>query len=162
MFESLKKKFSRTSEKLEEELIEEAKNEDNLQEEKGSRFSFFSFGNKKESPEETKNDKSHLWSRNKSDDEKNDESDEKAQFENDDVQKTDVLDDDKSEKKSRFWSRNKSDDESVDVQETDVLVFGVETNLQKILLMVKQQEDYFHLSEKKPYKKNILKTSYGN
>ena len=39
MFESLKKKFSRTSEKLEEELIEEAEKEDNLQEESGKRFS---------------------------------------------------------------------------------------------------------------------------
>ena len=52
MFESLKKKFSRTSEKLEEELIEEAEKEDNLQEEKGTRFSFFSFGRKKEEPKE--------------------------------------------------------------------------------------------------------------
>ena len=48
LFESLKKKFSRTSEKLEEELIEEAEAEDNLQEESGSRFSFYSFGKKKE------------------------------------------------------------------------------------------------------------------
>ncbi|WP_458403370.1 signal recognition particle-docking protein FtsY [Methanobrevibacter sp.] len=48
MFESLKKKFSRTSEKLEEELIEEAEKEDNLKEEEGTRFSFFSFGRKKE------------------------------------------------------------------------------------------------------------------
>ena len=48
MFESLKKKFSRTSEQLEEELKEEAKEEDNLQEESGKRFSFFSFGRKKE------------------------------------------------------------------------------------------------------------------
>ena len=48
MFESLKKKFSRTSEKLEEELIEEAEQENNLKEEKGTRFSFFSFGRKKE------------------------------------------------------------------------------------------------------------------
>ena len=52
MFESLKKKFSRTSEKLEEELIEEAEKEDNLQEESGTRFSFFSFGRKKEEKEE--------------------------------------------------------------------------------------------------------------
>ena len=52
MFESLKKKFSRTSEKLEEELIEEAKDEDNLKEEKGKRFSFFSFGRKNKEPEE--------------------------------------------------------------------------------------------------------------
>ena len=52
MFESLKKKFSRTSEKLEEELIEEAEQEDNLKEEKGTRFSFFSFGKKKEEEKE--------------------------------------------------------------------------------------------------------------
>ena len=54
MFESLKKKFSRTSEKLEEELIEEAEAEDNLQEESGSRFSFFSFGRKKKEEEPEK------------------------------------------------------------------------------------------------------------
>ena len=51
MFESLKKKFSRTSEKLEEELIEEAEKEDNLQEESGTRFSFFSFGRKNKEEE---------------------------------------------------------------------------------------------------------------
>ncbi|MEE0935517.1 MAG: signal recognition particle-docking protein FtsY [Methanobrevibacter sp.] len=61
MFESLKKKFSRTSEKLEEELIEEAEQEDNLKEEKGTRFSFFSFGRKKEEEkEETEEDDSNL------------------------------------------------------------------------------------------------------
>ena len=43
MFESLKKKLSRTSDKLEEEIIEEAKQEDNLQEEEGKKRSFFSF-----------------------------------------------------------------------------------------------------------------------
>ncbi len=58
MFESLKKKFSRTSEKLEEELIEEAEKEDNLQEESGKRFSFFSFGKKKE--EKPEEDESNL------------------------------------------------------------------------------------------------------
>jgi len=61
LFESLKKKFSRTSEKLEEELIEEAEQEDNLKEEKGTRFSFFSFGKKKEEEkEETEEDDSNL------------------------------------------------------------------------------------------------------
>lgn len=58
MFESLKKKFSRTSEKLEEELIEEAEKEDNLQEESGKKFSFFSFGLKKE--EKVEEDESNL------------------------------------------------------------------------------------------------------
>ena len=62
MFESLKKKFSRTSEKLEEELIEEAEAEDNLQEEKGTRFSFFSFGrkNKEKKEEEETEEESNL------------------------------------------------------------------------------------------------------
>ena len=80
MFESLKKKLSRTSDKLEEEILEEAKEEDNLQEEEGSRLSFFSFGRKKqkEKVDESKSD---------------DESEDKPQ----------------EEKKSRFWSRSKDD-----------------------------------------------------
>ena len=115
MFESLKKKFSKTSEKLEEELIEEAQAEDNLQEESGSRFSFFSFGKKDKADEEAedenllpesveaeevgdepasdeKEEKSHFWSRNK--DKDNDE-------------------DDSEEEKSRFWSRSKKDSEDI-------------------------------------------------
>ena len=60
MFESLKKKFSRTSEKLEEELIEEAEKEDNLKEESGTRFSFFSFGRKKQEEKEPEEDESNL------------------------------------------------------------------------------------------------------
>ena len=58
MFESLKKKFSRTSEKLEEELIEEGQQENNVKEESGKRFSFFSFGKKKE--EKVEEDESNL------------------------------------------------------------------------------------------------------
>ena len=80
MFESLKKKLSRTSDKLEEEILEEAKEEDNLQEEEGSRLSFFSFGRKKQ--------------KEKVDESKSgDESEDKPQ----------------EEKKSRFWSRSKDD-----------------------------------------------------
>ena len=127
MFESLKKKFSRTSEKLEEELIEEAEAEDNLQEESGSRFSFFSFGRKKEEPEEEENEnllpeaeeieaeeaveeeaqeekKSHFWSRSKDDDEE-DEAEEEVEEEP------------KEEKKSHFWSRSKDDDEEDEAEE---------------------------------------------
>ena len=115
MFESLKKKFSKTSEKLEEELIEEAQAEDNLQEESGSRFSFFSFGKKDKAEEEAedenllpesveaeevgnepasdeKEEKSHFWSRNK--DKDNDE-------------------DGSEEEKSRFWSRSKKNSEDI-------------------------------------------------
>lgn len=48
MFESLKKKFSRTSDKLEEELKEEAKEENNISDEdpQEKKNSFFSFANK--------------------------------------------------------------------------------------------------------------------
>jgi len=123
LFESLKKKFSRTSEKLEEELIEEAEAEDNLQEESGSKFSFFSFGRKKDEPkEETKEEnllpestgeveteeepkeekKSHFWSRSKDDDEES---------EDEDMEKEVVEEEPKEEKKSHFWSRSKDKDE---------------------------------------------------
>ena len=125
MFESLKKKFSRTSEKLEEELKEEAEAEDNLQEEEGKRFSFFSFGRKKketeeedesnllpeaeETPveeeveEETKEEeKSHFWSRSKDEDDSGDDEPDEDESEEEEV---------KQEKKSRFWSRSKDDDE---------------------------------------------------
>ena len=108
MFESLKKKFSRTSEKLEEELIEEAEKEDNLQEESGKRFSFFSFGRKKEEKKEEE-DESNLIP----------ETTEEAEAES--TEETKGSDDGvKEEKKSRFWSRSKdeSDDEE-DVDESD-------------------------------------------
>ena len=114
MFESLKKKFSRTSEKLEEELIEEAEQEDNLKEEKGSRFSFFSFGKKKE--EEKEEDDSNLLP----------EAEEEALIEDEIDDAPDELPDEdeeveeepKEEKKSRFWSRSKDKDAS-DEKEVD-------------------------------------------
>ena len=108
MFESLKKKFSRTSEKLEEELIEEAEKEDNLQEESGKRFSFFSFGRKKEEKKEEE-DESNLIPETTEETEA--ESTEETKESDDGV---------KEEKKSRFWSRSKdeSDDEE-DVDESD-------------------------------------------
>ena len=133
MFESLKKKFSKTSEKLEEELIEEAEAEDNLQEESGSRFSFFSFGRKKEKPAEEDNllpeaeeepteekdeeevvkeeKKSHFWSRNKSDDETPEEEEEETSDEEDEEPP--------QEKKSRFWSRSKDDEEETSDEEDE-------------------------------------------
>lgn len=53
MFESLKKKFSKTSDKLEEELKEEAEEENNISEEEPQekKKSFFSFGNKNKEEE---------------------------------------------------------------------------------------------------------------
>ena len=128
MFESLKKKFSRTSEKLEEELIEEAEKEDNLQEESGQKFSFFSFGRKKDKKKEedesnllpqsaedaeeaeeevVEEKKSHFWSRSK--DESEEEPDEEEAAEEEAVE----------EKKSHFWSRSKDESEDEDESEEE-------------------------------------------
>ena len=111
MFESLKKKFSRTSEKLEEELIEEAEQENNLKEEKGTKFSFFSFGRKKEEKKEEE-----------------DESDLLEEAE-EDVSAEEVIDESpaeevKEEKKSHFWSRSKDkedEDEIIDEAEEETV-----------------------------------------
>ena len=126
MFESLKKKLSRTSDKLEEEILEEAKEEDNLQEEEGSKRSFFSFGRKKqeekevdeskliesadeseEEPQEEK--KSRFWSRSKDNDEETSEEEKEDSVEEEPVE----------EKKSRFWSRSKSDGEEESEEEEE-------------------------------------------
>ena len=134
MFESLKKKLSRTSDKLEEEIIEEAKQEDNLQEEEGKKRSFFSFGRKKKedkvdeskliesgeegADEEPKEKKSHFWSRSKGDDSDEEESVDDGDEEESIEVESPVVDEEPKEKKSRFWSRSKGDDsdeeESVD------------------------------------------------
>ena len=150
MFESLKKKLSRTSDKLEEEILEEAKEEDNLQEEEGSRLSFFSFGRKKQKekddesksgdesedkPQEEK--KSRFWSRSKDDKSAEEEpkveeeSVEEDSLEEESKEEMESVEEDsleeeskeemgsveeepKEEKKSRFWSRNKSEDDDED------------------------------------------------
>jgi fused signal recognition particle receptor len=114
LFESLKKKFSRTSEKLEEELIEEAEAEDNLQEEKGTRFSFFSFGRKnKEEKEEEKEDESDLLPEAEEvSDEVDDASVEEEPPEEEKEEKSGFL--------SRFRSGDKSDDEADDEAEEAV------------------------------------------
>ena len=105
MFESLKKKFSRTSEKLEEELIEEAEAEDNLQEEEGTRFSFFSFGKKKEEEE----GESNLLP----------EAEEVSQSEEEpeEIEDEDDLDE---ENKSGFLSRFRSGDDSESEEDEDI------------------------------------------
>ena len=104
MFESLKKKFSRTSEKLEEELIEEAEQENNLKEEKGTRFSFFSFGRKKEEKKEEE-----------------DESDLPEEAE-EEVSAEAPAEEVKEEEKSHFWSRSKDkEDESSDEDDEEII-----------------------------------------
>lgn len=122
MFESLKKKFSRTSEKLEEELIEEGQQENNVQEESGKRFSFFSFGSKEEEDES-----SLLPEAAKTFDEKEPEAAEETSEDDDKEKKSGFLskfrksskddeetqEEDDKEEKSRFWNRNKENKEDI-------------------------------------------------
>ena len=115
MFESLKKKFSRTSEKLEEELIEEAEKEDNLKEEKGTRFSFFSFGRKKRDEKEEE-DESNLLPEAEEEVEEAPVEETAEETPAEEVSTEEV----KEEKKSRFWSRSKDkEDESVEDESED-------------------------------------------
>lgn len=138
MFESLKKKFSRTSDKLEEELIEEAQEENNLEEESGKKFSFFSFGKKdKKEEEDSKSDIAEIPQEvesisdeaDTSDDEDSEDKKEKSGFwsfgkKSGDDKKEEPPEESPEEpqeeepKKSRFWSKNKEEDSS-EVEDDD-------------------------------------------
>lgn len=113
MFESLKKKFSRTSEKLEEELIEEAEAEDNLQEEEGTRFSFFSFGKKKQEEDE---DESNLLPESV---EEEPEEVEEVEETPEEIDELEDEEDSKKESKSGFLSRFRSSDNSEEEEEAE-------------------------------------------
>ena len=133
MFESLKKKFSRTSDKLEEELIEEAQEENNLEEESGKKFSFFSFGKKdKKEEEDSKSDIAEIPQEvesisdeaDTSDDEDSEDKKEKSGFwsfgkkSGDDKKEEPPEESAEEPKKSHFWSKNKEEDSS-EVEEDD-------------------------------------------
>lgn len=133
MFESLKKKFSRTSDKLEEELIEEAQEENNLEEESGKKFSFFSFGKKdKKEEEDSKSDIAEILQEvesisdeaDTSDDEDSEDKKEKSGFwsfgkkSGDDKKEEPPEESAEEPKKSRFWSKNKEEDSS-EVEDDD-------------------------------------------
>lgn len=138
MFESLKKKFSRTSDKLEEELIEEAQEENNLEEESCKKFSFFSFGKKdKKEEEDSKSDIAEIPQEvesisdeaDTSDDEDSEDKKEKSGFwsfgkKSGDDKKEEPPEESPEEpqeeepKKSRFWSKNKEEDSS-EVEDDD-------------------------------------------
>ena len=140
MFESLKKKFSRTSDKLEEELIEEAQEENNLEEESGKKFSFFSFGRKdKKEEEDSKSDVAEIpqevesiQETDTSDDETSDDKDEKSGFwsfgkksgdnkkePHEEEESAEEIQDEEEPKKSHFWSRNKDNDSSEENDEDE-------------------------------------------
>ena len=138
MFESLKKKFSRTSDNLEEDLIEEAQEENNLEEESGKKFSFFSFGKKdKKEEEDSKSDIAEIPQEvesisdeaDTSDDEDSEDKKEKSGFwsfgkKSGDDKKEEPPEESPEEpqeeepKKSRFWSKNKEEDSS-EVEDDD-------------------------------------------
>lgn len=140
MFESLKKKFSRTSDKLEEELIEEAQEENNLEEESGKKFSFFSFGRKdKKEEEDSKSDVAEIpqevesiQETDTSDDETSDDKDEKSGFwsfgkkssdnkeePQEEEESAEEIQEEEEPKKSYFWSRNKDNDSSEENDEDE-------------------------------------------
>lgn len=140
MFESLKKKFSRTSDKLEEELIEEAQEENNLEEESGKKFSFFSFGRKdKKEEEDSESDVAEIpqevesiQETDTSDDETSDDKDEKSGFwsfgkksgdnkkePHEEEESAEEIQEEEEPKKSHFWSRNKDNDSSEENDEDE-------------------------------------------
>lgn len=139
MFESLKKKFSRTSDKLEEELIEEAQEENNLEEESGKKFSFFSFGRKDKKEEDSKSDVAEIpqevesiQETDTSDDETSDDKDEKSGFwsfgkksgdnkekPQEEEESAEEIQEEEEPKKSHFWSRNKDNDSSEENDEDE-------------------------------------------
>lgn len=139
MFESLKKKFSRTSDKLEEELIEEAQEENNLEEESGKKFSFFSFGRKDKKEEEDSESSvaeipqevESIQETDTSDDETSDDKDEKSGFwsfgkkssdnkeEPQEEESAEEIQEEEEPKKSHFWSRNKDNDSSEENDEDE-------------------------------------------
>lgn len=140
MFESLKKKFSRTSDKLEEELIEEAQEENNLEEESGKKFSFFSFGRKdKKEEDDSESDVAEIpqevesiQETDTSDDETSDDKDEKSGFwsfgkksgdnkkeSQEEEESAEEIQEEEEPKKSHFWSRNKDNDSSEENDEDE-------------------------------------------
>lgn len=111
MFESLKKKFSRTSDQLEEELKNEAEQENNISDEKeGKKRSFFSFGRNNKEKEEVTDE----------DEEPSDEKDSSADnLENAEEKEKSSDKEESSNKKSRFWSFSSKDSSKDDLKEEE-------------------------------------------
>ena len=146
MFESLKKKFSRTSQKLTDELEEEAKQEDNyIEEEVPEKKSFFSFGtsNKDETDESLEEDedtesepqekdkKSSSFSFSSSSNKENDGEDDEEESSDDEVEE--------KEEKSSFFSFCKKKDK----KEEEVISEEVEENLPAVPEEVQEKKSRF-------------------
>lgn len=127
MFESLKKKFSRTSDKLEEELKEEAQQENNLDpdEKPQKKRSFFSFGRKKEEPKEE--EATEQLALESGEDDSGEEVEESSLLSEETIDSEEITKDKPEEEKKSFFSfgrkkkeeslEEEADDESVEETE---------------------------------------------
>lgn len=120
MFESLKKKFSRTSDKLEEELKEEAQQENNLDpdEKPQKKRSFFSFGRKKEEPKEE--EATEQLALESGEDDSGEEVEESSLLSKETTDSEEITKDEpKEEKKSFFSFGRKKKEESLEEEADD-------------------------------------------
>lgn len=120
MFESLKKKFSRTSDKLEEELKEEAQQENNLDpdEKPQKKRSFFSFGRKKEEPKEE--EATEQLALESGEDDSGEEVEESSLLSEETIDSEEITKDKPEEEKKSFFSfGRKKKDESLEEEADD-------------------------------------------
>lgn len=124
MFESLKKKFSRTSDKLEEELKEEAQQENNLDpdEKPQKKRSFFSFGRKKEEPKEEET--TEQLALESGEDDSGEEVEESSLLSEETIDSEEITKDEPEEEKKSFFSfgrkkKEEVEEESVEEAEDD-------------------------------------------
>lgn len=124
MFESLKKKFSRTSDKLEEELKEEAQQENNLDpdEKPQKKRSFFSFGRKKEEPKEE--EATEQLALESGEDDSGEEVEESSLLSEETTDSEEITKDEPKEEKKSFFSfgrkkKEEVEEESVEEAEDD-------------------------------------------
>ncbi len=122
MFESLKKKFSRTSDKLEEELKEEAQQENNLDpdEKPQKKRSFFSFGRKKEEPKEE--EATEQLALESGEDDSGEEVEESSLLSEETIDSEEITKDKPEEEKKSFFSfgrKKKEEVEEESVEEVD-------------------------------------------
>lgn len=124
LFESLKKKFSRTSDKLEEELKEEAQQENNLDpdEKPQKKRSFFSFGRKKEEPKEE--EATEQLALESGEDDSGEEVEESSLLSEETTDSEEITKDEPKEEKKSFFSfgrkkKEEVEEESVEEAEDD-------------------------------------------
>lgn len=119
MFESLKKKFSRTSDKLEEELKEEAQQENNLDpdEKPQKKRSFFSFGRKKEEPKEE--EATEQLALESGEDDSGEEVEESSLLSEETTDSEEITKDEPKEEKKSFFSFGRKKKEEVEEESAE-------------------------------------------